>query len=71
MVTYCIQEEKLYHKDLGYYTAFAIKAFQNNKLVEFVSDVFLDKEKANSFVRQCNELQVDLVHLYDVIDDIL
>jgi hypothetical protein len=73
MVTFQTTEEKLYHHDIGYYTAYGISALRvDNDQAEFithVSDVFLEKEKAESFVRLCNELHLDLIHFFDVIED--
>lgn len=71
MITYYVQEENLYHTEIGFYTSFGILALQNDKLIGHVSDVFEDREKADTFVKLCNESQLDIIHLYDVIDDAL
>ena len=36
-----------------------------------VPDLFLDEHKALEFADLCNEQQLELVHLSDVIEDIL
>lgn len=73
MITYCVEEEKLYHPDIGFYTAFGIAVHHitddAQKLIEFVSDAFLEKQSAENFVRLCNDLHLDVVHLQDAITD--
>jgi len=73
MIIYRTKEEMLYHPEIGFYTAFGVAAFRETdgqkKLVEYVSDVFLEKEEAENFVVLCNELGLELIHLCDVIED--
>lgn len=73
MITFQIKEEKLYHPEIGYYTAYGISALRvfedREELIEHVSDVFLEKEEAENFVRLCNESPPDMIHFLDVIED--
>lgn len=75
MIMFQAVEENLYQTEIGAYTAFGISALQVNKdskeLIAHVSDVFLEKEKAEDFVRLCNESELDMIHFYDVIEDSL
>ncbi len=71
MFTYQTQEEKIYHPLTGSYTAYGISVIYKSKLVEYVSNVFLEKEEAEAFVGLCNELELDVIHLHDVIEDMI
>ena len=39
--------------------------------VALISDVFLDEGTAERCVRQWNRMELDVIHLWDVIDDLL
>ena len=53
-------------------TVYGIEAFAGNRLrVASVADVFFDKQAAEDFIELCNELKLSLVHLPDVIEDVL
>ncbi len=69
MFTYQTQEEKIYHPLTGSYTAYGILVVCQSKLIEYVSNVFLNRAEAEDFVGLCNELELDVIHLHDVIED--
>ena len=75
MITYQFVEETLTKPELGTYTAFAIRAYEEKDgkqmIHSHISDVFLNKKEAEHFVELCNRLQLDIVHLPDVIEDAL
>lgn len=39
--------------------------------VASIRDITSDKARLAALVRKCNELQLSLVHLYDVIEDLI
>ncbi len=41
---------------------------KKRKIVD-IPDIFFNREKAVDLVRLCNELDLDIVHLFDVIED--
>lgn len=49
----------------------AIVVFQKHILVKVVKDVSLDVKAVQDLVKRLNENEVELVHLYDVIEDFL
>ena len=62
-------QENLTDSDLGSYVAYGIAVMRGEERVRMVSDVFLDRAKAAEFVELCNRLELDPVHLDDVIAD--
>lgn len=62
---YILDEENVKH------TVYGIEVRQNDKLIKSIPNVFLDLKKAESFVVLCNSEELELVHLMDVIEDIL
>ncbi len=73
MIIYKLVEEIHDNDMLGHYTSFGIKAsdsFSERENV-YLEDVFTDPETANKYIRLFNEEQLDLIHLKEVIEDIL
>jgi len=66
-----VREEILHSPDTGEYKAFGVEAFDktDEKLVAFVSDVFLCEDEASAFVNRLNECQPELVHLTELCID--
>lgn len=73
MIKYKIVEEHLCNPEIGDYISYGVCVCRDTtQEVEcFVSDVFLEKEKAMTFVNQCNEMKLEAVHLPNVIENIL
>ena len=69
------EQERLCRSDVGEYTAFAVRACcrcgGQRETVALISDVFLDEGTAERCVRQWNRMELDVIHLWDVIDDLL
>ena len=55
------------------YTAYGIAAIDTTtgKEVLKIEDLFLDETKAVLFIDKCNKMRLSLIHLKDVIEDIL
>ena len=55
------------------YTSFGVAAVDtiSGSQCVYIQDVFIDFETANKYISIFNEEQLDLIHLYDVIEDIL
>ena len=73
MITYEFVEEN--HNDvvLGKYTSFGVKAIENDSDLQlvYVEDVFSNIETAQEYISLFNNAQLDLIHLKEVIEDIL
>lgn len=72
MIKYIPFKEILHSDEFGNYISFGIKVINNceNELLS-VSDVTPDEQLAVSLCNECTQGQLDPIHLYDVIDDIL
>ena len=69
MYKYIIVEEQLEHPDIGTYTSYGIKAEKGNDELIFVSDVSVDRVFVENLARCCTDLQLDPVHLFNVVED--
>ena len=69
MIEFYTMKESLCSEDVGSFTTYGIGVCENNQRLEYISDVFLDQQKAKQFVVLCNRLQLDPLHLSDVIKD--
>lgn len=48
---------------------YGIVVFRKCIPVKFVKDVYLDGDSVRTLVERLNEFEVELVHLYDIIED--
>lgn len=73
MVLYKIIEEELSNPEIGSYTAFGLCAYNSssNTTICKISDIFTEKDKAEKLVDACNNMQISIVHLPNIIEDIL
>ncbi len=73
MIRYYYVKEKLHNPEIGNYTSYAISAYEhhNNKQtrIAYISDVFLNEPDARKFVHMCNTMDLDPVHLLEVIEE--
>ena len=68
---YVIRQDVVADEEGTEYTVWGVDLFENGTLLESVPDVFFEREKADYYIGLFNELELDPVHLYDVIEDIL
>lgn len=75
MVAYQIVEEAVQSREVGRYTAFGVSAYRieaaQKREITRISDVFLNNEAATRFVEKCNRLHLDIIHLPEVIEDVI
>ncbi len=73
MTFYQLRKDILYQQDAGDYTSYGIDAFnsQSNVLIRSIPDISLEKELLKNLISLCNDLQLDIIHLDDVVDDFL
>ena len=60
-----------YHPDIGTYTSYGLKAMREGKEILAIPDVSLNKEFVESLATRCTDLQLDPIHLFDVVEDAL
>lgn len=71
MTTYSVRTDITYDENKMPHTVYGIDAYQNGILVRKIPDVFFELAKAEHFVGLCNSLGLSLIHLSDVIDDVI
>lgn len=69
--TYKLRVDHFLSEDNISYVLYGITAVDVStmQVVESIPDVFLDKHRAEDFIGLCNKLELDICHLYDVIED--
>lgn len=75
MVKYRITEKTVSYPEIGTYNSYGICAYQKDlddeKLIACFYDVFSERKKAEELVELCNTLELDPIHLEDVVEDAL
>lgn len=71
MVTYKVIEENLQNCEFESYVAYGISVYSEDKkmILDTISDIFLEKEKAEKLVELCNKNKLDPIHLREVVED--
>lgn len=70
MIYYKLRKDQLYKKEIGEYEAYGIEAQdENGNIIRCIYDISFEKEPLEELVEDCNELELDIIHLDDVIDD--
>ena len=71
--TYRVVCQKLSAPELGPYTTYGILAARDlrgcQQVVQFISDVSLDRALVEALARRCTAAQLDPCHLLDVVED--
>ena len=69
---YTMRTDVIYDEDGKAFTVYGIEAISNSGEVLFsFPDIFFDIEKGKDFVKMCNDLEISLIHMPDVVDDAL
>ena len=71
LYSYQIKQGIVYDEEMAAHTTWGVLASENGTEVLCVPDIFLDRERAESFVEKCNKSQLSPIHLMDVIEDAL
>lgn len=71
-ISYILHTDTVTDEEDQLYIVYGISAIDGKgaKQVSF-ADIFFSKRKAQEFVNLCNSEKLELIHLADVIDDIL
>ena len=71
-IIYTLKTDTVFDEDNNEYTVYGITALDIFKnVLQSVEDIFFNKQKAEEFISICNQEKLELIHLQDVIDDIL
>lgn len=72
---YEVNEEKNSHIDIGSYNSYGLNVYvqvnDKNMFLMSVPDLFTEEHEARAFAELCNSEHLELVHLSDVIEDML
>ena len=73
MVCYRLRKDDMFQKDIGSYSSYGIDAVDDSSDDPICSiwDISFDKEALERLVFHCNKLQLDVLHLEDVVEDFL
>ena len=71
-ITYELRTDIVNDEERCSYIVYGIMAKNiRGKTLQSIPDIFFDREKAEEFVNLCNSEKLELVHLMDVIEEIL
>lgn len=71
-VTYTLRKDTVTDEENCKHLVYGITAIDvYGNVLETFEDIFFDKQKAEEFIELCNEEKLELIHLQDVIEDIL
>lgn len=71
-ITYRLRTDKVFDEEGVLHIVYGIEAFSKSRhKVASIADIFLDKQKAADFIKLCNDHKLSLIHLPDVIEDML
>ena len=73
---YSFFEEELFSQYIGNYISYGIKVTTENDdgeqiTIDSVSDVSIEREVAEKITELCNQLQLDPIQLFDVVEDMI
>lgn len=66
---YRVFRGQIFDEEKNIHMSYGIELWKNGELARRISDVSVDSEGLHELVRLCNELELDPVHLDDVVED--
>ncbi len=70
--TYRLNETTVTDEDGEMYTVYGIDAVdESGNILESFPDIFFDLTKAEEFIDSCNICELHLIHLADVVEDVI
>ena len=71
-IIYTLRTDVVTDEDNCKHTVYGITALDSfGNVSKTVKDIFFNKQKAEDFIELCNQEKLELIHLQDVIEDIL
>ena len=75
MYIYFLKREQLYRRNIGHYIGYGIGVYRRfngrEYLIRYIPDVFTERRFAEKMVRNCNALQLEPIHLEEIIEEFL
>ena len=73
MILYRLRKDNFFHEDIGSYSSYGIDAVceASGVPIRSILDVSVEKQPLEDLISFCNSLQLDLIHLDDVVEDFL
>ncbi len=73
MIRYKLRQDIIDYPDEGTFKAYGIDITDTdtNTVVKSIPDICFDRPKLEKLIKDCNELDVELIHIYDIIEDFL
>lgn len=71
MTLYRLRKDNLFHNDIGSYISYGIDIFDGSadKPIRSIPDISCKREPLEALIFLCNNLQLDVIHIDDVIED--
>lgn len=71
-VHYCLRRDVILREDGVLYIAYGLDAVDaDGRILRSVPDLLLDRWRVMDLIDRCNALELSLIHLDDVIEDLL
>ena len=71
-VHYCLRRDVILREDGVLYIAYGLDAVDaDGRILRSVPDLLLDRHRVMDLIDRCNALELSLIHLDDVIEDLL
>ena len=71
-VKYILRTDTVTDEENNEFTVYGITAIDIlGNMLKSYEDIFFSKEKAKKFVKLCNKEKLELIHLQDVVEDVL
>ena len=69
MIRFSTAPELHWHRHIGLYITFGVRAYRENTQLLHIPDAFCHRREAESFVDLCNAEQPTLTHVREWLDD--
>lgn len=71
-VHYCLRRDVIRREDGVLYIAYGLDAVDSDgRILRSVPDLLIDRRRVMDLIDRCNALELSLIHLDDVIEDLL
>ena len=68
---YRMRKDEIADEEGVLHTVYGVEAWRRGEMVRCIPDVFFKKERAEHYIGLFNKLELRLIHLDDVIEEIL
>ncbi len=69
---YRLRTDTVFDEDNNAFLVYGIDAVtEKGEAIKSIADIFFDKDKAEEFIALCNKNDLSIVHLEEVVNDVL